>query len=89
VYAAPLGQVKARLYFGHAVNDASMPADAIEKLGRALQAWGGTYQNEMYDDALHGWMVPGGKAYHPEQAERGFTKLMALLDSTLRSPVAA
>ena len=84
-----LPQVKARLYFGHAVNDASMPADAIEKLGRALQAWCGPYENETYDGALHGWMVPGGKAYNPECAERGFAKLIALLDSTLRSPVAA
>jgi hypothetical protein len=31
-------------------------------------------------------MIPGGKAHHPEQAERGFAKLMALLDGTLRSP---
>jgi len=82
-----LPQVKARLYFGHAENDLSMPADAIEKLGAALQAWGGKYENEMYEGALHGWMIAGEKRYHPEQAERGFAKLMALLDSTLRSPV--
>ena len=61
----------------------------IEKLGGALQAWGGTYENEMYDGARHGWMIPGGKAYQPAQAERGFEKLIALLDGTLRSPVAA
>jgi carboxymethylenebutenolidase len=84
-----LPQVKARLYFGHAPNDRSMPAEAIEKLVGALQAWAGAYENEMYDGALHGWMIPGEKRYHPEQAERGFAKLMALLDSTLRSPVAA
>jgi carboxymethylenebutenolidase len=83
-----LPQVKARLYFGYAVNDRSMPADAVEKLGGALQEWGGTYESETYDGALHGWMIPGGKAYNSEQAERGFAKLMALLDSTLRSPVA-
>jgi carboxymethylenebutenolidase len=84
-----LPQVKARLYFGHAPNDRSMPADAIEKLGAALQAWGGSYENETYDGALHGWMVAGEKRYHPEQAERGFAKLMVLLDSALRSPIAA
>lgn len=82
-----LPRVKARLYFGHAVNDQSMPADAIEKLGAALRAWGGKYESETYDGARHGWMIPGGRAYHPEQAERGFAKLMALLDGTLRSPV--
>ncbi len=78
--------VKARLYFGHAADDQSMPAGAIEQLGLALQAWGGSYENETYDGARHGWMIPGGKAYHPEQAERGFAKLTALLDGTLRSP---
>jgi carboxymethylenebutenolidase len=84
-----LPRMKARLYFGHAVNDQSMPADAIKKLDKALQAWGGTYENDTYDGALHGWMIPGGKVHNPDQAERGFAKLMALLDSTLRSPVAA
>jgi carboxymethylenebutenolidase len=84
-----LPQVKARLYFGHAVDDHSMPADAIKKLGGALQAWGGTYENETYDGARHGWMIPGGKVYQPAQAERGFKKLIELLDGTLRSPVAA
>jgi carboxymethylenebutenolidase len=83
-----LSQVKARLYFGHGVNDQSMPAEAIEKLGGALQAWGGAYENETYDGALHGWMI-AGRVYHPEQAERGFAKLMDLFDSTLRSPVTA
>ena len=83
-----LPQVKARLYFGHAVNDRSMPPDAVEKLRGALRAWGGTFESETYDGALHGWMIAGGKAYHPEQAERGFAKLMALLDNTLHAHVA-
>jgi carboxymethylenebutenolidase len=84
-----LPRVKAHLYFGHAVNDQSMPADAIEKFGAALQAWGGTYENDTYEGALHGWMIADRKVYNPEQAERGFAKLMALLDGTLRSPIAA
>ena len=82
-----LPRVKARLYFGHAAGDRSMPPEAIEKLEAALQAWGGIYESETYDGALHGWMIAGGKAYHPEHAERGFAKLMGLLDSTLPSPV--
>jgi len=32
-------RVKARLYFGHAIEDHFMPAAAIEKLDRALYAW--------------------------------------------------
>ena len=78
-----LPRVKARLYFGHASGDRSMTDEAIGKLEAALRAWGGTYESEKYDGALHGWMVPGGRVYHPEHAERGFAKLMELLDSTL------
>ena len=84
-----LPRVKARLYFGHAVNDRSMPADSVAKLEAALRAWGGTFQSEVYDGALHGWMIPGGKVYHREHAERGFMKLMELLDSALHASVPA
>ena len=84
-----LSKVKARLYFGHAVNDRSMPVEAIRKLEAALEAWGGAYQSEIYDGALHGWMIAGGRAYHEEHAQRGFSKLMELLDGTLKTPVAA
>jgi carboxymethylenebutenolidase len=83
-----LPQVKAQLYFGHATDDRSMPADAIAKLDDVLHAWGGRYESETYG-ARHGWMIPGGKVYDPEQAERGFAKLMALLERALGSPVAA
>jgi carboxymethylenebutenolidase len=84
-----LSKVKAGLYFGHAVSDRSMPIEAIRKLEEALEAWGGTYQSEIYDGALHGWMIAGERAYHAEHAERGFVKLMRLLDSSLKTTVAA
>jgi carboxymethylenebutenolidase len=79
-----LPRVKARLYFGHAANDAGMPAEAIEKFEWALQSWGGDYASETYE-AKHGWMIPGGRVYDPENAERGFEKLMELLNATLQS----
>ncbi len=55
----------------------------------ALAAWGGSYQSEIYDGAMHGWMIAGGRAYHAEHAERGFLKLMELLDGTLKVPAGA
>ncbi|MGH7652831.1 MAG: dienelactone hydrolase family protein [Gemmatimonadaceae bacterium] len=82
-----LPKVKAQLYFGHAENDQSMPAEMIEKFDRALEEWGGTYESEVYS-AKHGWMFPG-KVYDAEQADRGFEKLMELFDSALRTPVNA
>ena len=44
-----------RLYFGHATNDQFMPQDAIDKLKAALVTWGGKYESEVYDGALHSW----------------------------------
>jgi carboxymethylenebutenolidase len=79
-----LPRVKARLYFGHATEDRSMPAEAIEKLKQALEAWGGQYESEVYDGARHGWTVPEGPVYHQVQADRAFGKLTELLASTLK-----
>ena len=78
-----LPHVRARLYFGHARDDRSMPAEAIRNLESALVAWGGEYESETYD-ALHGWTVPDSAAYNPTEAEHAFAKLRALLGD--RSP---
>jgi len=75
-----LPRVKARLY---SINDQSMNAEAIEKLEWALSSKGGEYESELYD-AKHGWMIPGGGVYDPENAERGFEKLMQLFNDTLQ-----
>jgi carboxymethylenebutenolidase len=79
-----LPRVKARLYFGHATNDQSMPTEAIEKFEWALRSRGGEYESEMYE-ARHGWMIPGGGAYDHQNAERGFETLMQLFDDTLET----
>ncbi|HEY1951267.1 MAG TPA: dienelactone hydrolase family protein [Gemmatimonadaceae bacterium] len=78
-----LPRVKARLYFGHASNDAGMPAEAIEKFEWALRSWGGDYASETYE-ARHGWMIPGREVFDPASAEKGFGKLMELLSDTLQ-----
>jgi carboxymethylenebutenolidase len=75
-----LPRVKARLYFGHASNDAGMPAEAIEKFEWALRSWGGEYASETYP-AKHGWMIPGREVFDPASAERGFGKLIELLET--------
>lgn len=75
--------IKARLYFGHAANDRSMPADAIEKLDAALRNWGGSWESEVYP-AGHGWTVPDSPAYNQAEAERAFRKLTQLFSDTLR-----
>jgi carboxymethylenebutenolidase len=79
-----LPQIKAQLYFGHAINDQSMSAEAIKKLDLALDGWRGRYQSEVYDGAYHGWTVPGGPVYNHPQAERAFEKLIELFADTLK-----
>ncbi|MDE3178708.1 MAG: dienelactone hydrolase family protein [Acidobacteriota bacterium] len=78
-----LPRVKARLYFGHGMEDRSMPPEAIEKLDRALASWGGQHESEVYP-ARHGWTVPDNPAYNEPQAERACKKLTDLLNSTLK-----
>jgi carboxymethylenebutenolidase len=79
-----LPRIKARLYFGHATNDRSMTKEMIEKFDRALAAWGGKYESEVYEGAFHGWTVPDAPVYNQPQAERAFEKLTALFASTLK-----
>jgi carboxymethylenebutenolidase len=76
-------KVEGELYFGHAVEDGSMPAAAIEKLNDTLKAWDGAYQSEVYEGALHGWAVPGRDVYNEKQAERHYKKLFDLLKRNL------
>lgn len=79
-----LPRVKAQLYVAHAVKDKSMPKEAIEKLDRALEAWGGEYESEIYDGAYHGWTALDSPVYNEPQAERAFKKLTELFAETLK-----
>lgn len=79
-----LPKIKAQVYFGHAVEDRSMPKEGIARLDSALASWGGRYESEVYDGAHHGWTAPDFSAYNQPQAERAFTKLTQLLAETLR-----
>jgi carboxymethylenebutenolidase len=79
-----LPRIKAQLYFGHAVQDRSMPEEAIEKFDRALAEWGGTFESEVYEGAFHGWTVLNSPVYNEPQAERAFQKLTGLLSRTLQ-----
>lgn len=79
-----LPRVKARLYFGHAEGDGSMPKDSIENLNQALAAWGGRFESEVYAGAGHGWTVPDHPKYDKPQAERAYARLTDLFSSALR-----
>ncbi|HEV2709439.1 MAG TPA: dienelactone hydrolase family protein [Edaphobacter sp.] len=78
-----LPEVSARLYFGHAVQDKSMDAEAIQHFDEALAEWGGRYESETYEGSFHSWTVPDSPVFNPEQANRAFRKLTELLGETL------
>jgi carboxymethylenebutenolidase len=78
-----LPRIKARLMFGHAKDDHSMPAEMIAKLDAALKQWGGRYDSDVYD-AGHGWTVPGVPAYNEAEAEKHWAKLIPALKDTVR-----
>lgn len=78
-----LPRLRARLYFGHAVEDRSMPQEAIDHLNQTLAAWGGRYESEVYAGAHHGWTVPDSPVYNAAQAARAFAKLIELFAATL------
>jgi carboxymethylenebutenolidase len=79
-----LPPVKARLYFGHAVEDASATPEQVAILEEALRNWHGAFQSETYEGARHGWTVPDQPVYNELQAERAFEKLVELFDATLK-----
>lgn len=78
-----LPRIRAVLHLGHAVEDKSMPKEAIEKLEAALAAWGGKYVSKIYEGALHGWTNPDVPIYNRAQAEAAFAALVALLRGSL------
>lgn len=78
-----LAPIKARLYFGHAVEDPTATPEQVETLEGALRDWHGAFQSEFYEGALHGWTVPGRDVYNEIQAERAFEKLIELFEATL------
>ncbi len=77
-------RVKARLYFGHAVEDGSATPEQVAILEEELRAWHGAFQSETYEGARHGWTVPDQPVYNELQAERAFEKLVELFDATLK-----
>jgi len=79
-----LSPIKARLYFGHAVEDSSATPEHIAALEQALRDWHGAFESEVYEGALHGWTVPGRPIYNELQAERAFEKEVELFDATLK-----
>jgi carboxymethylenebutenolidase len=77
-------QIKAQLYFGFAVEDQSMPEEAIKKLRTALDEAGARYASDVYDGARHGWVVKDHRMYNQPQAERAWKQMLSLFKEALQ-----
>ena len=78
-----LATADAEFYFGHADNDRSMPPEAIEALGQALERARLAGTNEVYAGAAHGYSMSDTSAYDEAATERSFRELEELFDRTL------
>ena len=82
-------KIKARMYFGVASNDDMRQPDAKDKLKEAFAAAKVPAEIEVYSGSLHGWCVPdmplqnGNPIYNKPDAERAWTKLVALYKAAL------
>jgi carboxymethylenebutenolidase len=78
-------KIKAHMYFGIASDDDAKQPDAKDKLKEAFL----TAEIEVYTGCLHGWCVPdmpmrdGKPLYNKPEAERAWSKLLALYRSSL------
>ncbi|RKN04499.1 dienelactone hydrolase family protein [Streptomyces radicis] len=76
-------QITAELYFGHADQDAALPPEQIDRLGRALTAAGVRHRAEVYPGAAHGFTQADTSSYDAEAAERHWAALLDLLRRAL------
>lgn len=76
-------QMKAEVYVAGADNDESYPLEMAERMEKALNDAGVKHRCEIYEGALHGWMMPDFPVYDKEAAERGWREMLALFDRNL------
>ncbi|MFJ9585309.1 dienelactone hydrolase family protein [Streptomyces acidicola] len=76
-------QVTAELYFGHADQDATNPAEQIDRLEKALTAAGVRHRTEVYAGAHHGFTQADTAMHDAEATERHWTALLDLLNRAL------
>lgn len=82
-------KIKARMYIAIAASDDMRQPDAKDKLRAAFAGHEPPAEIEVYPGTIHGWCVPdmphqnGKPIYNRADAERAWTKLLALYHSTL------
>lgn len=76
-------RMKARVYVGGAIEDASFPDDMKARLADALTRAGVKHTIETYP-AKHGWVFRDTPVFDAAASERHYQTLVGLMDATLR-----
>ena len=76
-------QMKAHYLFAIAANDDESQPEAKDVLRDAFAEAGLPAEIEVYSGAMHGWCPPDSTVYHEAQAERAWSRLLALFETAL------
>jgi carboxymethylenebutenolidase len=72
------GAITAEMYFGHADQDHTNPAEQIDRLDKALSEAGVQHRGETYAGAQHGFTQADTSMYSEQAAERHWAALLDL-----------
>jgi carboxymethylenebutenolidase len=75
--------MRAHYLFAIAENDDESEPDAKNVLRKSFADAGLPAEIEVYDGALHGWCPPDSRVYNEAQAERAWSRMLALFDTAL------
>ncbi len=75
--------IRARLYFGIADNDAACTPESQARLTAALDKAEVAYQLELYPGAAHGFAVADNPTYDQAAAEQHWKRVLSLFDQAL------
>ena len=76
-------QMQAQFLIAIASNDDEREPEAKYELRKAFDNAGLNAEIEVYEGALHGWCPPDSGVYNEAQAERAWTRLLALFEKAL------
>ncbi|MEM7020445.1 MAG: dienelactone hydrolase family protein [Pseudomonadota bacterium] len=76
-------KMKAHFLFAVAENDDEKQPEAKTVLREAYDKAGLPAEIEVYEGALHGWCPPDSRVYNEAQAERAWSRLLALFEKAL------
>jgi len=76
-------KMRAHYLFAIAANDDQNQPEAKDVLRDAFAQAGLPAEIEVYEGAMHGWCPPDSTVYHEAQAERAWSRLLALFEEAL------